>query len=152
MSMTLMMAKMTCQTMQRTGATLVVWTESLVTWCIAWSRTPCVHSWQLIALSAMRTYARTSQSVSTQSAPLSSDANRRVNMACMWRRSCTASDQNQSWRTRNDGSTSSWQRGIRRAGPVDGRATGLVIKFAQSFVWKSISTWQLDEAVERQLE
>ena len=33
--MTLMMAKRTCQTMQRTGATLVVRTESWVTW---WDR------------------------------------------------------------------------------------------------------------------
>ena len=63
--------------------------------------------------------------------PLSSGANRRVNMACMWGRSCTAFDQNRNWRSRNDVSTSSRRRGIRRAGPVDGRAIGLVIKFAQ---------------------
>ena len=46
-----MTAKMTCRTKQRTGATLAVRTESSVTWWTAWSRTSCVHSWQLIALS-----------------------------------------------------------------------------------------------------
>ena len=51
MSTTLMTAKMTCRTRQRTGATLAVRTEISVTWWTAWSRTSCVHSWQLIALS-----------------------------------------------------------------------------------------------------
>ena len=99
MSTTLMTAKMTCRTMQRTGATLAVRTESSVTWWTAWSRTSCVHSWQLIALSAMRTYAGTFRSASTQSVPLSSDANRRVNTVCMWKRSCTAFDQNRDQET-----------------------------------------------------
>ena len=43
------------------------------------------------------------------------------------------------------------RREIRHAEHVDGRAIGLVIKFVK-FRWKSISTWQLDEAMERQLE
>ena len=53
---------------------------------------------------------------------LPSDVNKHVN---------TASDQNQSWRSRNVGSVSSIRREIRRAGLVDERAIGLVIKIAE---------------------
>ena len=52
----LITTKMTCRTMQRTDATHAVRTESSVTWWITWNKTSCVHSWQLIALSAMRTF------------------------------------------------------------------------------------------------
>ena len=77
----------------------------------------CVHSWHLTALSTM--------------VPLSSDVNRHVSTVCMWKRSCTASDQNQNWRSRNVEILSSMRREIRQAEHVDGRAIGLVIKFVQ---------------------
>ena len=108
MSTMLMTTKMTCRTMQRTGANHAVRMESSVTWWIAWNKTLC--SWQLTALSAMRTCAST---------------------VCMWKKSCTASDPNKSWKSRDVESLSSMRREIRHAGLVDGRATGLVIKFAQ---------------------
>ena len=82
----LMTTKVTCRTMQRTGATLAVQMESSVTWWIAWNKTLCVHSWQLTALSAMRTYAKTFRSAFTQNVPLSSDANKHVNTVCMWKK------------------------------------------------------------------
>ena len=126
----LMTTKMTCRTMQRTGANHAVRMESSVMWWIAWNKTLCVHSWQLTALSAMRTCAKTFRSAFTQNVPLSSDVNKHVNTVCMWKKSCTAFDQNQSWRSRNVGSMSSMRREIRRPGLVDGRAIGLVIKFA----------------------
>ena len=79
----------------------------------------------------MRTRAKTFRSVFTQNVPLSSDVNRHVSTMCMWKKSCTASDQNQNWKSRNVESLSSMRREIRHAGLVDGRAIGLVIKFAQ---------------------
>ena len=72
--------------------------------------------------------------VFTQNVPLSSDVNRHVSTVCMWKKSCTASDQNQSWKSRNVESLSSMRREIRHAEHVDGRAIGLVIKFVQNFV------------------
>ena len=134
MSTTLMTTKMTCRTTQRTGANHAVRMESSVMWWIAWNKTLCVHSWQLTALSAMRTCPKTFRSAFTQNVPLSSDVNKHVNTVCMWKRSYTASDQNQSWISRNVGSMSSMRREIRRAGLVDRRAIGLVIKSAQNLL------------------
>ena len=104
MSTMLMTTKMTCRTMQRTGANHAVRMESSVMWWIAWN---------------------------THNVPLSLDVNKHVNTVCMWKKSCTASDQNQSWRSRNVESLSSMRREIRHAGLVDGRTIGPVIKFAQ---------------------
>ena len=132
----LMTTKMTCRTMQRTGANHAVRMESSVTWWIAWNNTLCVHSWRLTALSTMRTSAKTFRSAFMQNLPLSSDVNRHVSTVCMWKKSCTASDQNQSWKSRNVESLSSMRREIRHAGLVDGRAIGLVMKFAQ--IWLEI--------------
>ena len=131
MSTTLMTTKMTCRTMQRTGVNHAVRMENVVTWWIAWNKTLCVHSWQLTALSAMRTCAKTFRSVLTQNVPLSSDLNRHVSTVCMWKKSCTASDQNQNWKSRNVESLSSMRREIRHAEHVDERAIGQVIKFGQ---------------------
>ena len=131
MSTMLMTTKMTCRTMQRTGANHAVRMESSVMWWTAWNKTLCVHSWQLTGLSSMRTCAKTFRSAFMQNVPLSSDVKKHINTVCMWKKSCTASDQNQSWGSRNVGSLSSMRREIRRAGLEDGRTIGPVIKFAQ---------------------
>ena len=119
--------------------------ESSVTWWIAWNKyivcafvaADCSLSDEDVCEdisecvpSAMRTCAKTFRSVFTQNVPLSSDANKHVNTVCKWKKSCTASDQNQIWKSRNVESLSSMRREIRHAGLVDGRAIELVIKFA----------------------